>query len=106
MLPQDPAGIYVVIASPDVHERSGFASSYCAFHNWSTYEGTRARYIFVGGPARSPARCAPQPLGPNGTLGADAAVSLLAAELFNTVTDPYLNAWYDKLGLEPADKCA
>jgi len=105
-LPADPAGIYVVMASPDVWESSGLDVSYCAFNGSMFYNGSPARYIFVGGPARSPQRCAPQAVGPNGTLGADAAVSLLAGQLFNVLTDPDLNAWYDKLGLEGADKCA
>jgi hypothetical protein len=33
-------------------------------------------------------------------------VSLIASELFNIVTDPQGTAWYDRLGLEGADKCA
>jgi hypothetical protein len=105
-LPVDPAGIYVVLTSPDVDLGSGLGSAYCAFHGRSTFMSAPARYVVVGSPERSPTRCAPQAVGPNGTLGADATVSLLAAELFNTVTDPDLTAWYDKLGLEGADKCA
>jgi hypothetical protein len=105
-LPLDPSGIYIIIASPDVWASSGMDVTYCAMHGRSAVLGTDFRYVFVGGPARSPTRCAPQSIGPNSTLGADAAVSLIAAEVFNTVTDPTFASWYDRLGLEPADKCA
>ena len=102
----DPSGIYIILASPDVWASSGMDVTYCAMHGTGVALGATFRYVFVGGPARSPTRCAPQLVGPNGTLGPDAAVSLIAAELFNTVTDPTFGAWYDRLGLEPADKCA
>lgn len=51
-------------------------------------------------------QCAPQAVGPNGTLEADAAASLVAATIFGAITDPYFNAWFDRLGLEGGDKCA
>jgi hypothetical protein len=104
-LPLDPLGIYLVLASPDVWESSGLDVTYCAFHTTGIVAGSAFRYGFVGDPRRSPQRCAPQGVGPNGSLGGDAMVSLIAAELFNTVTDPQLTAWYDKFGLEGADKC-
>ena len=44
--------------------------------------------------------------GPNDSTNGDAMASLLAEELANTVTDPTLSTWYDKLGYEMADKCA
>ena len=43
---------------------------------------------------------------PNGDVGADAMVSVIAHELEEAVTDPNLNAWYDNRGYENADKCA
>ena len=105
-LPQDTRGIYVVLATPDVWASSGLDVSYCAFHDFTRYYGTNLAYVFVGGPARAPSLCSPQQLSPNGNYNADAMASLLAAELFNSVTDPDRTAWYDRLGLEPADKCA
>ena len=104
-LPLDPSGIYIVMASPDDLGELRIDVTYCAMHGTGVTLGATFRYIFVGGPARSPTRCAPQLVGPNGTLSADAAVSHIAAELFNTVTDPTFGAWFDRLGLEPADKC-
>lgn len=105
-LPQDSRGIYVVLATPDVWASSGLDVSYCAFHDFTRYYGTNLAYVFVGGPARAPTLCSPQQLSPNGDYNADAMASLLAAELFNSVTDPDRSAWYDRLGLEAADKCA
>lgn len=105
-LPVDSRGIYVVLASPDIWASSGLDVTYCAFHARDVYMGSTMKYVFVGGPARAPSLCAPQQVSPNGNYNADAMASLLAAELFNSVTDPEMQAWYDRLGLEPGDKCA
>jgi len=43
---------------------------------------------------------------PTGIWGADAMVSTLAHVLDAIVTDPLGNAWFDRYGLENADKCA
>ena len=52
------------------------------------------------------AACAAQTTGPNGNAGADGMASIIAHELEESVTDPDLNAWYDRRGYENADKCA
>lgn len=106
LLPLDPGGVYVMVASPDVGVSSGLGVTYCAFHQKTTVVGTRVAYAFIGSPARNPSQCAPQLSSPNGDWAADAMTSLLAAELSNAITDPAFDAWYDRLGLEPADKCA
>ena len=105
-LPADPQGIYVVLASPDVSASSGQGASYCAMHGTTPLFGANLRFIYVGGPSRSVVRCAPQTIGPNGTTDGDAMAYLLAAEFADVVTDPFLGSWYDRLGLEVADKCA
>jgi hypothetical protein len=105
-LPVNENTVYVVVASPDIWESSGLDVTYCAFHNTGVVNGKSFRYAFVANPARSPQRCGPQGQGPNQNWTGDATASLLAAELFNMVTDPGFGAWYDKLGLEGADKCA
>lgn len=105
-LPADPQGIYVVAASPEVSASSGQVASYCAMHGTTKLFSARERFIYIGGPARSVVRCSPQPVGPNGTIDGDGMAYLLAAELADILTDPFLNAWYDRLGLEVADKCA
>ena len=105
-LPDDPQGIYVIFSSPDVVASSGQDVSYCAMHRASVVWGAWARFIYVGAPSRSPSHCAPQLVGPNGTLDGDGMAYLFTAELANVLTDPLLVSWYDRLGLEVADKCA
>ena len=105
-IPVDPRGIYVVLTTPDVTASSGWAESYCAFHDFVMRNGGSHKIVYIGSPRRSPTRCAPQLIGPNGDYNADGMASLVAAELFNATVDPVFNAYYDKLGLEPADKCA
>jgi phosphate-induced protein 1 len=104
-LPEDPVGIYVVVTSADVAESSGFGTSYCAWHSRFLHQGIPLHLGFIGWPERAPAACAPNGVGPNGTVGADAAVSHLWGILSGYLTDPEFNGWYDKLGLEMADKC-
>ncbi|HSL68665.1 MAG TPA: hypothetical protein VK864_00420 [Longimicrobiales bacterium] len=108
LLPIDMNGIYAVVASQDVWASSGLGTAYCAFRN-NVIEpryNQRLKFVFIGHPARNPAQCAPQLSGPGGDYAADAMVSLLAVEISNTITDPNLDGWYDRLGLEMADKCA
>lgn len=105
-LPDDPQGIYVIFASPEVTATSGLDQSYCAMHAAPVVWGAWARFIFVGAPSRSMSHCSPQPIGPNGTADGDGMAYLFTAELANILTNPLLASWYDRLGLEVADKCA
>jgi hypothetical protein len=105
-LPEDVRGIYVVLTSPDVDETSGFGSAYCGFHDAALIDGLILKFVFVGDPTRFAAKCEPQSVSPNGDAATDAMASVLAAELSNAVTDPTYSAWYDRNGLEQADKCA
>jgi hypothetical protein len=102
---EDPVGIYIVIASPDVAETSGFGSAYCGWHGRFQSNGIFYPVGFLGWPERAPTQCAPNGVGPNGTVGADAAASHLVGLLTDMVTDPQFSGWFDKLGLEVADKC-
>jgi hypothetical protein len=105
-LPLDQNGMYLVLASADV-STPGYATSFCAFHRAVGLVGAQVAFAFIIDPTRAPTACAPQMLGPNGTLGADAMASLMTAELFDIVTDGYNpGGYYDRLGLEPASKCA
>jgi hypothetical protein len=116
-LPQDPAGIYVVIASADV---GSSATGFCTTvgtpppHGIVYAFGSAARYAFVGDPDRCPAIAGPQFIDrfgnklptPNDDFAGDVMVSDLAHVLSATVTNPYRQGgWYDKYGLENADKC-
>ena len=105
-LPLDENGAYFVLTSADVAETSGFCTTYCGWHTYGTLPGTTVKYAFVGNAARCPSACAAQTTSPNGNTGADAMASVLAHELEEMVTDPKLNAWYDRRGYENADKCA
>ena len=114
-LPLDPAGLYLVITSADISANSvGFCSAGAPpFHGVGTVLGTQFRYGFIGHAARCPSIAAPQfmaangsfLLSPNGDVATDAMASDIAHVLSTMVTNPYDGAWYDRYGLENADKC-
>jgi len=109
-LPQDPSGIYVVVASADI---SSTATGFCVpgtrpLHSDAMINGGHHTYIFLGNPRRCPSVAAPytgQP-SPNGSLAGDGLVLNLAHALNGLLTNPYGNGWYDRYNLENADKCA
>ncbi|WP_062537684.1 hypothetical protein [Mizugakiibacter sediminis] len=105
-LPKDTNAVYFVLTSADVNETSGFCTQYCGWHTHGSILGSDIKYAFVGNPDRCPSSCAAQTTGPNGNAGADGMASIIAHELEEAVTDPDLNAWYDRRGQENADKCA
>jgi hypothetical protein len=105
-LPKDTNGVYFVLTSSDVNETSGFCTQYCGWHTHGTIGGSDIKYSFVGDPTRCPSSCQQQNTGPNGSTGADGMASIISHELEEAVTDPDLNAWYDRRGMENADKCA
>jgi hypothetical protein len=105
-LPPDPDGVYFVLTSKDVNETSGFCSNYCGWHTYGSINGSDIKYSFVGNGDHCPSACEEQTTSPNGNSGADGMASVIAHELEESVTDPDLNAWYDKRGEENADKCA
>jgi phosphate-induced protein 1 len=110
-LPQDRNGIYVIVASPDI---ASSATGFCTpsappFHAQGIVNGDIVRYIFLGHPNRCPSVAGPQfsPSGPtpNDSYAADVLVSNLAHAINGLVTNPVGNGWYDRYGLENADKC-
>jgi len=105
-LPKDPNAVYFVLTSKDVNATSGFCTQYCGWHTHGTISGTDIKYSFVGNPDRCPSACAAQTSSPNGNTGADGMASIISHELEEAVSDPDLNAWYDRQGAENADKCA
>ncbi len=102
----DPNGIYFVLTPSNVSVSSGFCSRYCGWHTYGTISGKSIKYSFVGNAARCLSGCAAQTVSPNGNPGVDGMLSVIAHELVETISDPNLNAWYDKAGAENADKCA
>jgi hypothetical protein len=106
-LPKDTNALYFVLTSKDVNETSGFLTAYCGWHTNATIAGADVKFSFVGDPSKTPAACEAQTASsPNANPAADAMVSVMAHELEETVTDPDLNAWYDRSGNENGDKCA
>jgi len=106
-LPLDTDAVYFVLTAPDVKETSGFGTQYCGWHTKGTINGATIKYSFVGNPVtQAPSGCGVNNPSPNGDGGADAMASIIFHELSEAVTDPELNAWYDRRGYENADKCA
>ena len=106
-LPKDTNAVYFVLTSADVNETSGFCTQYCGWHTHGTISGSDVKFAFVGNPDRCPSACEAQSTSsPNGNPGADGMASVIAHELEEAVSDPDLNAWYDRRGYENADKCA
>ena len=105
-LPKDTNGVYFVLTSSDVTASSGFCTQYCGWHSKANIGGSTIKFSFVGNPDRCPSACADQTTSPNYNAGADGMASIIAHELEEAVTDPELNAWYDRRGYENADKCA
>jgi len=104
--PIDTQGVYFVLTSADVNEKSGFCKNYCGWHTSATINGLDIKYAFIGNPDQCPKKCEAQTTSPNGNAGADGMASIIAHELEEATTDPDLNAWYDSRGEENADKCA
>jgi len=82
------------------------SAGYCAWHSSGTINGIQVEFGFFfnldGDPGCDPK--APTNLGHSQGLSALANVS--GHELSEMLTDPQLNAWYDRQGNENADKCA
>jgi hypothetical protein len=80
---------------------------YCAYHSFFTQSSQTMIYSNMpdfNGPS---GRCTPRgQLSPNGDYYADPEINILSHELFEAVSDPQLNAWYDAFGSEIGDKCA
>jgi len=110
-LPQDPNGIYVILASADI---ASSATGFCTpsappFHAQGLVNGAPVKYVFLGNPNRCPSVAGPQfsrsgPT-PNGTYAGDVIVSNLAHALNGLVTNPTGNGWFDRYGQENSDKC-
>ena len=98
----DPEGLYIVFTSnaPNVN--------YCAWHTKATCNGVTFQVAYVPNQALLP-ECSPwvkADLGCNSySDGTVTSADSVAHEFMEAVTDPHLDAWYDKNGAEIADKC-
>ena len=104
-LPADASGVYLVLTSSDVNESSGFCTRYCGFHTRATLNGADIKYAFIGNVDRCPSGCEAQTTTPNNDSGADGMANVIAHETEEAISDPDLNAWFDRRGEENADKC-
>jgi hypothetical protein len=108
-LPVDVGAIYVILTSADVSvedTNTHFCITCCQRHGHFVYAGEDYfKYVFVGNPARCPGSCASGAPTPNGSVQADWMALWLAHALNGTVADPFGTGWYDRYGLENADKC-
>ena len=82
------------------------------FHGLGEALGSEVRYAFVGNPMRCPSAEAPQFVvngtllpTPNGSFAADGMANTLAHVLSTTTTNPRFTGWFDRYGLQNADKC-
>jgi hypothetical protein len=80
-------------------------AGYCAWHSASSCGGTPVQFAFFfrldgdGG-------CNPGSTVQNQSQGLAALANVSGHELSEALTDPRLNAWFDQVGAENADKCA
>jgi len=108
-LPSDPQGIYIVATSADIASNdTGFCIPGAPpFHSYCYIAGMPTPYVFLGHPSRCPtvagAAFVGQPT-PNGSFAGDAMVANLAHALNGLLTDPFDTGWFDRYGLENADK--
>jgi hypothetical protein len=110
-LPQDSHGIYVVVASSDIASTAmGFCTTPApSYHGEGLVNGVPVNYIFLGNPVRCPSVAGPQfsrsgPT-PNDSYAGDVLASNFAHGLNTILTNPLGTAWFDRYGLENADKC-
>jgi hypothetical protein len=98
----DPSALYIVFTSnaPKVN--------YCAWHARATCKGVTIQVAYVPNQALL-SGCSPyvvKNLGCNKLSdGTVASADSVAHEFMESITDPQLDAWYDKKGAEIADKC-
>jgi hypothetical protein len=103
-----------IIATPSGHSTAGFAANggpYCAWHSWTGIQ-TGVHGVLPIAYTNLPYQTdAGGSCGKNfvnaGAAGNLDGVSIVAGhEYAEAITDPHLDAWYDNLGWENADKCA
>lgn len=106
-LTYEPNTLYEVYTGPGINPGGGFGTRYCAYHGWWT-DGQGRNVKFAAEPHAYdfPPACSALQGSNNNDAAADAEVNLVAHETEETTTDENLNAWYDLIGNENADKCA
>ncbi len=105
-LTYDPQTIYLVFTAGKTNLGGGFGSQYCAYHDYFLWNGNVVIYAAQPDNYAFPTGCAALSGSPNNDFHADAEVNTLAHEIEEATTDYHLDAWWDNVGQENADKCA
>jgi hypothetical protein len=104
MYPTPTAGDYYPVYVDTPRGNAG----YCAWHSSGSIAGRTIQFAFFfkldGDPGCDPGSSLDAKTGSSQGLTALGNVS--GHELSEMLTDPQLNAWYDRQGAENADKCA
>jgi hypothetical protein len=100
----DPAGLYMVYTN-------NFPSraNYCAWHGAGSVNGksfTIAYQPYLGSMAGCAASYMSSYTVGSQIVGVDSVANVASHEIYETITDPQLNAWFDSSGAEIGDKCA
>ena len=99
--------IYVYMGGSNTRLSSGFGTKYCGWHSYGNTDTGQQTFIAIQDFTSTYfGACSAQSVSPNGNIPLDAMASVLIHEIDETITDPFLNAWYDNKGAENADKCA
>jgi len=81
---------------------------FCAYHDHFSSGGSSIRYSYVSDASFNTGDCTSGIGGPgaNGQVASDREVAVVSHELFEAVTDPEGNGWFDDVGFEIGDLCA
>ncbi|RUS25439.1 hypothetical protein BC938DRAFT_472175, partial [Jimgerdemannia flammicorona] len=95
--PLDPTGLYLVLLSADVKSQD-FCTSICGYHSYAPIAGQKVVIAVI----MDGMSCDSSP-------GIDAMINVLAHELTEALSDPFLDAWVTHTTsgsiVENADKC-
>ena len=99
----DPNALWFVLTAPTISV-SGFQTQFCGWHNTTSSSSALAtQFAFIGAPAGFGSGCdasVQDTAGINGNFAADAMASVIAHELFETITDPTGYGWWDSVSAE------
>lgn len=108
--PEGLGNQYFVFLGNGISTCSGgscFVSTFCAYHGNFVDSGTGSTVLYANMPytGHNLSACGSGQY-PNGDSAADSTINVTSHEANETITDPMLNAWYDRFGSEIGDKCA
>jgi len=101
----DPNATYMVF-TPSGKSMSGFGTQWCAWHSWTTTNGSQLAYAYIPYMPDAGTSCGRNFV--NATNGWFDGFSVVAGHEYSEAeTDPFPSAgWVDRYGAENADKCA